>query len=44
MAGRFTVEGAKALLPRYADAGVAHVILRFVGEHERHLQTLAGAT
>jgi alkanesulfonate monooxygenase SsuD/methylene tetrahydromethanopterin reductase-like flavin-dependent oxidoreductase (luciferase family) len=38
-----TVDGAKALLRNYADAGVGHIVLRFIGDHERHLEALAGA-
>src|SRR5262249_25555167 len=35
--------GLAAYLNGYADAGVAHLVLRFVGEHERHLKELASA-
>ena len=37
-------EGATEWLARYEKAGVHHVILRFVGDHERHLETLVAAT
>jgi probable F420-dependent oxidoreductase len=36
-------EGATEWLARYEKAGVHHVILRFVGDHERHLETLIAA-
>jgi len=29
-------------LAAYAEAGVRHLVLRFAGEHERHLETVAG--
>ena len=35
--------GVAAFLADYAEAGVAHFVLRFVGEHERHLEAVAGA-
>src|SRR3974390_1500415 len=28
-------------LQAYADAGASHLVLRFAGDHERHLETLA---
>ena len=31
--------GAAAWLKAYADAGVSHLVLRFAGDHERHLET-----
>ena len=34
--------GAAEWLAGYGAAGVNHLVLRFVGEHERHLETLAG--
>jgi hypothetical protein len=30
-----------AYLTGYARAGAAHLILRFAGEHEQHLETVA---
>jgi len=33
--------GAAAWLKGYADAGVTHLMLRFAGEHERHLEIVA---
>ena len=33
--------GAAAWLKAYADAGVSHMVLRFAGDHERHLETAA---
>ncbi len=33
--------GAAAWLKAYADAGVSHLVLRFAGDHERHLETTA---
>ncbi|MFI5001151.1 MAG: LLM class flavin-dependent oxidoreductase [Reyranellales bacterium] len=33
--------GAAAWLKAYADAGVQHMALRFAGEHERHLESVA---
>lgn len=35
-------EGAAAWLKAYADAGASHLVLRFAGEHERQLETVAG--
>lgn len=35
-------EGAAAWLAGYAAAGASHLVLRFAGEHERHLDMLAG--
>lgn len=35
-------EGAAAWLAGYAAAGAGHLVLRFAGEHERHLDLLAG--
>ena len=34
-------EGAAAWLKSYADAGANHLVLRFAGEHERHLQIVS---
>lgn len=34
--------GAAAWLKAYADAGASHLVLRFAGDHERHLETVAG--
>ena len=36
--------GARALIADYAAAGVGHIVLRFAGDHERHLELLAGIT
>jgi alkanesulfonate monooxygenase SsuD/methylene tetrahydromethanopterin reductase-like flavin-dependent oxidoreductase (luciferase family) len=36
--------GAKALIAEYAAAGAGHIVLRFAGDHERHLELLAGVT
>ena len=36
------LEGAKQWLAEYAAVGVSHFVLRFAGEHERHLDLLAG--
>jgi probable F420-dependent oxidoreductase len=36
------VAGAAAWLAGYAKAGASHLVLRFAGDHERHLETLAG--
>jgi alkanesulfonate monooxygenase SsuD/methylene tetrahydromethanopterin reductase-like flavin-dependent oxidoreductase (luciferase family) len=33
--------GAAAWLKSYVDAGAAHLVLRFAGDHERHLETVA---
>jgi alkanesulfonate monooxygenase SsuD/methylene tetrahydromethanopterin reductase-like flavin-dependent oxidoreductase (luciferase family) len=33
--------GLQAWLQGYAAAGVSHIVLRFAGDHERHLKTLA---
>ena len=33
--------GAAAWLKSYADAGAGHLVLRFAGEHERHLQIVS---
>ncbi|MEI6201901.1 MAG: LLM class flavin-dependent oxidoreductase [Enhydrobacter sp.] len=33
--------GAAAWLKSYADAGASHLVLRFAGEHERHLQIVS---
>lgn len=33
--------GAAAWLKAYADAGASHLVLRFAGDHERHLETVA---
>jgi alkanesulfonate monooxygenase SsuD/methylene tetrahydromethanopterin reductase-like flavin-dependent oxidoreductase (luciferase family) len=34
-------EGLAALLQAYAEAGVSHLVLRFAGNHERNLETVA---
>ena len=34
-------EGAAAWLKAYADAGASHLVLRFAGDHERHLEKVA---
>jgi alkanesulfonate monooxygenase SsuD/methylene tetrahydromethanopterin reductase-like flavin-dependent oxidoreductase (luciferase family) len=34
-------EGLAAWLHDYADAGAGHLVLRFAGEHERHLEAVA---
>ncbi len=34
-------QGASAWLKSYADAGASHLVLRFAGEHERHLQIVS---
>src|SRR6185436_9224795 len=36
------VAGAAAWIKRYADAGATHIMLRFAGDHERHLDLAAG--
>ena len=36
-------EGVAAWLDAYAKAGASHLVLRFAGDHERHLETLARA-
>ena len=33
--------GARALIAEYVAAGAGHLVLRFAGEHERHLELLA---
>jgi hypothetical protein len=33
--------GAAAWLKAYADAGASHLVLRFAGDHERQLETVA---
>jgi alkanesulfonate monooxygenase SsuD/methylene tetrahydromethanopterin reductase-like flavin-dependent oxidoreductase (luciferase family) len=38
-AGR--AEGVAAWLQNYADAGASHLVLRFAGDHERHLKAMA---
>jgi probable F420-dependent oxidoreductase len=35
------VAGAAAWLKSYADAGASHLVLRFAGDHERHLEAAA---
>jgi alkanesulfonate monooxygenase SsuD/methylene tetrahydromethanopterin reductase-like flavin-dependent oxidoreductase (luciferase family) len=35
-------EGAAEWLKAYGDAGASHLVLRFAGDHERHLETVAG--
>ena len=37
------VEGAAQWLAEYARAGASHIVLRFAGDHERHLEALADA-
>ena len=37
-----SAEGAKAWIKSYADAGATHIMLRFAGDHERHLDLAAG--
>jgi hypothetical protein len=34
-------EGLADWLRAYAEAGAKHLVLRFAGEHERHLETVA---
>src|SRR5690606_6323938 len=34
-------DGAARWLRDYADAGASHLVLRFAGDHERHLETVA---
>ncbi len=36
------VSGAAAWLKAYADAGAEHIVLRFAGDHDRHLESLSG--
>lgn len=36
-----SAEGAAAWLKSYADGGASHMVLRFAGDHERHLETAA---
>ncbi|MFN4090055.1 MAG: LLM class flavin-dependent oxidoreductase [Alphaproteobacteria bacterium] len=36
------IEGARDWLRSYAAVGVGHFVLRFAGDHERHLELLAG--
>ena len=36
-----TASGVTAYLEGYLQAGASHLILRFAGEHERHLETVA---
>jgi probable F420-dependent oxidoreductase len=38
-----TASGVAAILADYAKAGVAHFVLRFVGEHEHHLEAVTAA-
>jgi hypothetical protein len=33
--------GAAAWIKGFADAGATHIVLRFAGDHERHLETAA---
>ena len=35
-------QGMAAWLKGYAAAGASHLVLRFAGDHERHLETVAG--
>lgn len=37
-----TLEGARQWLGAYAAAGATHMCLRFAGDHERHLEMMAG--
>jgi hypothetical protein len=34
--------GIAPWLNGYAEAGASHLVLRFAGDHERHLEALAG--
>ena len=34
--------GARTVMAAYARAGVGHFVLRFIGDHERHLELFAG--
>jgi hypothetical protein len=34
--------GAREWIQSFVDAGASHVVLRFAGDHERHLETVAG--
>jgi alkanesulfonate monooxygenase SsuD/methylene tetrahydromethanopterin reductase-like flavin-dependent oxidoreductase (luciferase family) len=36
-----TESGAAAWIKSYADAGASHIVLRFAGDNERHLETAA---
>ena len=36
-----TASGVAAYLEGYLQAGASHLVLRFAGEHERHLETIA---
>ena len=36
------IADAEPYLDAFADAGASHFCLRFAGDHERHLETLAG--
>ncbi|MGH8431079.1 MAG: LLM class flavin-dependent oxidoreductase, partial [Solimonas sp.] len=36
-----SANGASAWLKAYADAGATHLVLRFAGDHERHLEIAA---
>jgi alkanesulfonate monooxygenase SsuD/methylene tetrahydromethanopterin reductase-like flavin-dependent oxidoreductase (luciferase family) len=36
-----SAKGAAAWLKSYAEAGASHLVLRFAGEHERHLQIVS---
>ncbi|CAN5923167.1 LLM class flavin-dependent oxidoreductase [soil metagenome] len=36
-----TASQAAAYMKSYADAGVTHLVLRFAGDHDRHLETAA---
>ena len=38
---RRPASGAAAWLKSYADAGATHLMLRFAGDHERHLELAA---
>jgi hypothetical protein len=35
-------DGLAQWLSGYVKAGTAHLVLRFAGDHERHLETVAG--
>jgi alkanesulfonate monooxygenase SsuD/methylene tetrahydromethanopterin reductase-like flavin-dependent oxidoreductase (luciferase family) len=38
-----SASGVATFLADYAEAGVTHFVLRFVGEHERHLEAVSAA-
>ena len=35
-------EGLQAWLSEFVQAGVSHLVLRFAGDHDRHLEYVAG--